>query len=153
MIVDKKNIKLIIVSIALPIGYILWMLYAFHFDFFISDISWYWQDAQSWISPFNIVHVPGYPLLLALINGITFGAISPLTIMWSVAILANTVAVTLVYKITHKKTGKESAGFAAWIYLLWPFSGIVDVAHPVADALALMFVVLAIYLILNKNIG
>jgi hypothetical protein len=35
------------------------------FDRFRSDVAAYWSDSLAWRTPYDKLHVPGYPLLLA----------------------------------------------------------------------------------------
>src|SRR5437867_2620735 len=62
-----------------------WLAVVLQFDFMRgnSDVAGYWSDSLAWRTPFNPDHVPGYPLLIALLRFLTAGRLAPMVLFWA----------------------------------------------------------------------
>jgi hypothetical protein len=54
-----------------------------------SDVYGYWKDSLAWRTPFNPDHVPGYPLLIALLRVLTADKIAPIVLFLGVSFCAH----------------------------------------------------------------
>jgi hypothetical protein len=52
------------------------------------DTVSYWIDSLVWKTPYNVFHVPLFPLLTALIRGLTFNSVEPMIVMRIISISA-----------------------------------------------------------------
>lgn len=123
------------------------------FNSFRSDVAWYWDDSLKWAAPFNRVHVPGYPLLIALVRGLVFGALPPLYVLWIITVTSKLLGVALVYRSILVMGSARAAFLGSLLFSVWPFEGIVSVVHPVADSLAIFLTVAGIYHHLKQKAG
>src|SRR2546423_12004062 len=83
----------------LIVGYGLVAIYlglVLKFEFLRSDVLGYWNDSFDWQQPFNTFHVPGYPLIIALVRGISFSYVPPVALMMSISFAAFVIGVLLV---------------------------------------------------------
>ena len=135
--------------IAIIVGYIIVMLFfslILKYNFLQSDVQSYWQDSLNWQAPFHSFHVPGYPLLIALLRGVTFNALPPLAIMWAINLTAFSISFFLIYKIILTFSQKaEVAILGAMFFGLWPLVGLTYTVIPLADLLAICFFLLGLY--------
>lgn len=128
--------------ISLAIFYTLVLKY----DFFRSDVLGYWQDSLEWKTPFHSFHVPGYPLLIALLRGITFGLFSPVTYMIVINLIALSLSVYLIFKIILTcKIKEEIAKFGALLFAFWPLVGLTYTVTPLADVPAICLTLFGIF--------
>jgi hypothetical protein len=119
-------------------AYLYWVL---GFDGFRSDVQMYWNDSLRWFVPFNRDHVPLYPMLIALLRGGTLNLLPPFLLMWLVVVAAKTLGLICVYRGVSKGGNERAAIAAAVAFLVWPMVGTVYAVYPVADVLAMLFVV------------
>ena len=124
--------------------------YMLNYDFFNSDVLWYWQDSLDLRVPFNPYHVPGYPFLIALVRAITFEKLAPLAVMMGINLAAVLVGAVAVYQ-SIKITGisERFAFIGACLFGLWPCVGLVDAVNPVSDATAIAFLLTGILALQN----
>jgi hypothetical protein len=125
-----------------------------HFDRFRSDVAAYWRDSLAWTAPYDEFHVPGYPLLLAGVRGLTGSALAPTTVMTVVAFLALLIGVAATYLATRPFASPRVAAVAALLFALWPLVGITDGAYPIADVPAMTFLMVGLAcLVRDKPVG
>jgi hypothetical protein len=115
-----------------------------HFDRFRSDVAAYWSDSLAWRTPYDKFHVPGYPLLLAGVRGLTGSTFAPTTVMTVVAFLALLIGVAATYLATRAFASPRVAVVAALLFALWPLVGITDAAYPIADVPAMTFLMVGL---------
>lgn len=153
-----KNTKEKNIFIALAV---LWLIFAavglwlgvyLNFNFFRSDVYHYWQDSLEWKSPYNAYHVPGYPLLIALLSGLTFNQLPPLTIMIGINLFTYSACILLVYHlILAGGVSNSMAILGAFLFGLWPFVGVTHAVYPLADLPALVLLLGGLYAIIHKH--
>ncbi len=116
------------ISVAVFLGVVL------HYNFFYSDVTFYWKDSLAWQTPFHPFHVPGYALTIALARALTLGQIPAVPLMMGINLLAFAVCVYIIYQIALE-SGLQAAyaAFAASLFILWPFVGLVYSVRPIAD--------------------
>ena len=138
----------------LMIGYWLIAIYFIIFlqyDFLKSDVLSYWQDSLKWQTPFNLYHVPLYPLIIAILNGITFGVFHPIFLMMSINLAAFLSSTLFIYKIIQRGGASvKIAALSSLFFGLWPFIGLTYTVNPLADIPA-MFFLLAGLLLLQRS--
>lgn len=134
-------------------------LLAFYFNFALkfnllrSDVFDYWQDSLAWKTPFNLYHLPLYPLTIALVRAVTFEKLPPILIMMSINFAALLICAYAVYKIL-KNCGIEE-GFAltgAYLFSLWPFIGLTYSVFPLADVPAMAIMLTGLLALLNSRL-
>ena len=125
--------------------------YGLEFDLFRSDVVWYWRDSLDWQRPFNPNHLPGYPLLIALLRFLTLDQLPPLIIMWSISMISYLVGVWAVFACLASHSGESKALLGAFLFALWPFVGTTYAVYPVADSLALCLFTLGLYFLLGRS--
>lgn len=129
------SIILVVIVFFALIGYLTIYL---QFDSLISDPAAYWQDSLNWIHPYNIFHVPAFPLILALLRGISFNTLPPLFLMRFVTLISVIVSVTSFYLLIKQSGASDDwAVVGSLIFILWPFVGLTYAVHPVADLMAI----------------
>lgn len=140
--------RALLVPVAVATGAFVLVLLDFavvlRFDRFRSDVAAYWSDSLAWRTPYDRLHVPGYPLLLAGVRGITRGAFAPTTVMTAVTFFALLVGVVATYLATRPFASSRVAAVAAVLFALWPLVGITDVAYPIADVPAMTFLMVGL---------
>ena len=137
------------------IGYIcLALFYAIllKYNFFRSDVLGYWQDSLNWQTPYHPFHVPGYPLVIALLRGVTFGIFPPVLSMMAINLLALTLSVYLVYKILSDSGIMNEIAFSgAVLFTLWPLVGLNYTVSPLADVPAMCLFLAGIYYLIHSK--
>ena len=119
----------------------------------VGDVNGYWQDSLSISSPYNAYHVPGYPYLIIIFNWITLGLLQPIWVMRIINLIALAVGIFMVYRIAFLvKPSQNLAVISAFLYACWPFVGITNSVHPLADAPALAFFLLGVYGLFKQRV-
>ena len=135
----------------LAVGYLTILIYLsvfLNYDLMRSDVLSYWQDSLDWRTPFDPFHVPGYPLLLAILRGISFGILPPLYLMVAVNSAAFLGSGWLIMDILNDSgTSKVFASVSALLFGLWPFVGLTYTVTPLADLPAIFLFLLGLYLL------
>ncbi len=135
----------------LMIGYVMVALYLgvfLQYDFLRSDAFSYWQDSLGWQTPFHPFHVPAYPLMIAILNGITSGTLHPIGLMMSINLGAFLASAFLVYRIIQAGgASDELAASGALLFGLWLFVGLTYTVNPLADMPAMFFLLAGLYLL------
>ena len=136
------------------IGYFLIAIYLkifLQYDYFSSDVKGYWQDSLEWQTPFNFSHVPTYPLMVAILRGITLGVFHPISLMMTINLIAFLASSFIIYKIIQKGGASDKlATFGTLLFGLWPFIGLTYTVNPLADMPAMFFFLLGL-LLLQKS--
>lgn len=155
---SKKQYDPVLLPIfVLAIGYILVAIFftsVLNFNFLQSDVLGYWQDSLEWRTPFDKFHVPGYPLMVALLRGITFNALPPITIMWIINFSAFLVSIYLIFKIVQTATINTTVStLASLLFGLWPLVGLTYTVDPLADIPAMCMLLIGIYFLQKSKMG
>jgi len=150
---NRKFLILGLTSVIMSVSLYLFFNYL-NFDFFRSDVAWYWNDSLKWFLPFNKVHVPGYSLIIAFTRFITFGCLDPVTLMQMITMIFLFLTLFYIIKIfelekNHKNNLKPIIG--GLIFVLWPFIGLTNIIYPISDIVAIAFYVIGLFLFLSKK--
>lgn len=122
------------------------------YDFLRSDVFSYWQDSLAWQTPFNPFHVPAYPLMIAILRGITFGALPPVGLMMSINLGAFLASAFFIYRIIQESgASDELATIGTFLFGLYPFVGLTYTVNPIADIPAMFFLLAGIYLLQHSH--
>jgi hypothetical protein len=142
--------SLMIIGYALIAAYFILVL---EYKFLQSDVLGYWQDSLNWREPFHPYHVPGYPLLIALMRGILFISTSPVLLMMAINFLAYIASMFLIYQIMFiSGVGEKYSTCAVYAFALWPFVGLVYVVDPLADMPVMTLFLLGIYSLIKSQV-
>lgn len=106
----------------------------FNYQFVSADTYNYWLDSLQWRTPFNAFHVPGYPWLISLVRGVVGDGL-PIAIMVFINVVALGVGLALVYQLL------DGDGRGMVLFALWPLTGLAMVANPLADIVAIAWLV------------
>lgn len=128
-----------------------WLAVVLQFNFMISDIAGYWRDSLAWRTPFNPDHVPGYPLLIALLRFLTADQLKPLYLFWSMTFCAHIVGALAVYSIVTSRSNQQIGFLSAILFVLWPLVGTTYVVHPYSDSIALALIAWGVALLLAER--
>jgi len=127
-------------------GFVLFLLFvtrALGLDVLQSDAVSYWRESLDWRRPFSVWWVPGYPLTLALANGLMGGLTDPRPVMLTTAGLFYAAGIALTWELARSWGLSVGAARAcALIFACYPFVGITYAVYPVADGMALALVLL-----------
>jgi len=139
----------------LMVGYAMVALFLgvfLQYDFLRSDVLGYWKDSLAWQTPFHPFHVPAYPLMIALLRGITFGALHPIGLMMSINLGAFLASAFFIYRIIQAGgASDELATIGTFIFGLYPFVGLTYTVSPLADMPAMFFLLAGIYLLQRSH--
>ncbi|MGB0177750.1 MAG: hypothetical protein ACPF9D_11335, partial [Owenweeksia sp.] len=120
----------------------------------LGDAFDYWTDAENISTPFHPFHVPFYPALIALLNGITFHVLPPLFSMRLI-----TFGGWLLSAVYFDKLLRDHfyfpAGKSLWatlIFSLWPVVALTYTQFPIADSVAIAFFMGGTYYLLNRQL-
>lgn len=147
----KRTIKSPIISLIITFCAAYYIMAAFfviglQHNIFQGDVFGYWQDSINWRTPYHSFHVPGYPLLIALLRSITFNVLSPILTMWIINLLAFVISIYLVYKIIENLIAdKKTAFISAFLFGLWPFVGLTYTVIPLADLPVICLFLVGLY--------
>lgn len=128
-----------------------WMAVELQFDLLRSDVAAYWKDSLAWRTPFNPDHVPGYPLLIALLRWLTAEQLEPISLFWSMTFCAHIAGVLAVHSIVTSRVNQHIGFLSAILFALWPFVGSIYVVYPLADSVALALVAWGVALLLSER--
>jgi hypothetical protein len=120
-------------------------------NLFIGDVGWYWRDSSRWREPFNLVHVPGYPLLVALLRGLTGNALEAAALMVSITFVAQVVGTWLAFRTIEVFASTRAALAGACLYVLWPLVGTNYAAFPVSDSVGKAVLVAALSFLVRRR--
>jgi hypothetical protein len=154
-VVLSRPLTICIISIAfLYFGLLAFLTSYLHFDSLTSDVYTYWRDSLNWIHPFSIYHVPGYPLLIAFLRGITFNYLPPLFIMHLITLFSVLISESSVFLLIKQSGATDRWAISgALLFILWPFVGLIYAIYPVADLVAMAFYLVGLlYLLKGKTI-
>lgn len=128
-----------------------WLAIVLQFDFMRSDVAGYWRDSLAWRSPFNPDHVPGYPLLLALLRFLSAEQLDPLYLFWSVTFCAHIAGALAVYCSVTSRSNRHIGFLSAILFILWPLVGTTYAVFPISDSIALALIAWGVALMLSKR--
>jgi hypothetical protein len=112
-------------------------------DVMQSDAISYWRESRDWRTPFSVWWVPGYPLTLALLNGLTQGARDPREVMLAASAGWYAAGVLLTWSLARSwGLDAGAARSAAALFASYPFVGLTYAVYPVADGMAIALVLL-----------
>jgi hypothetical protein len=139
----RSDKRLIVVA---ALSYALFAVYLFvslRYNVLVSDVQIYWNDSLKWQTPFSTWWVPGYPLLIAAVRGITFNLIGPIGIMLGISAIAYLTAVRAVYRLAiHNQFCRPC--LLALTFALFPFVGLTYAVFPIADTTAIALLLLSV---------
>ncbi len=132
--------------------FLLWgyLRYLLRFDFLRSDVLAYWQDSYLWRTPYNTVHVPGYPIVLALLRPL--GELEPLPLMWLVVGVSWFLGIWLFLQCIGPQTGRRTRTLGIVVFAFWPFVGATYVVYPLADSPAICIFLFGVLLSLKRRL-
>lgn len=129
-----------------------WLAVVLQFRFLRSDVAQYWEDSLAWRTPFNPDHVPGYPLLIALLRFLTAEQPEPISLFWSLTFCAHIAGALAVYSIVTSRSNQQQIGFLSSIlFVLWPLVGTTMVVYPLSDSIALALIAWGVALLLTER--
>ena len=142
-----------VVAVAVGLCLALWafLVPVLRFYCMCSDIVLYWTQSLAWRTPFDSDHVPGYPLIIALVRLLTANRLPALPLMWGLAAAANALGAVAVYAVVVRYADERIAFGSVVLYLLWPLVGTTYVVYPVADGTALALLTAAAGLLLSRR--
>jgi Gpi18-like mannosyltransferase len=144
--------KLISIILLSYVANYIYFVYFLKFNFFHSDALSYWQDSLSWQQPFHPYHVPGYPLLIALLHGLLGELFQPVHLMQLIVLCSFLLSIFFVYKIVIGLTKNQfQAELGCLVFGLFPFVGITYVLDPRSDSVVMMLFLGGIWFLLRKN--
>jgi hypothetical protein len=124
-------------------SFLVYLTVGLRFNMLTSDVLGYWHDSLNWRAPFSTWWVPGYPLLIAAVRGITFNLVPPLGIMVGISAVAYLAAVSAVYRLAlHNQFPYPF--FLALVFALFPLEGLAGAVYPRADITAIALLLLAV---------
>ena len=123
------------------------------YEFMQSDVYGYWLDSLAWRTPFNADHVPGYPLLIAFLNFLTAGKVTPIALFWGVNFCAHIAGALAIYSAVASRVTERIGYVSVLLFVLWPFIGSSFVAYPLADSVALALLAWGATLLLRERIN
>lgn len=128
-----------------------WLAVVLQLEFFRSDVVGYWKDSLDWRAPFNPDHVPGYPLLIALLRFLTAEQLEPITLFWFMTFCAHIAGALAVYSITASRSNPQIGSLSAILFILWPLVGTTYVVFPISDSIALALIAWSVALLLSER--
>lgn len=129
-----------------------WLAVVHQFRFLRSDVAQYWEDSLAWRTPFNPDHVPGYPLLIALLRFLTMEQLEPITLFWSMTFCAHIAGALAIYSIVTSRSNQQQIGFLSSIlFVLWPLVGTTYVVFPLSESIALALIAWGVALLLAER--
>ena len=143
---------------ALALGFfalfLLLVAYGLGLDVIQSDAVSYWRESLDWRTPFSVWWVPGYPLTLALLNGLTGGAWDPRQVMLTASAGWYAAGVLLTWSLARSwHLGTGAARAAAVLFASYPFVGLTYAVYPVADGMAIALVLLMALAVARRRPG
>lgn len=111
------------------------------FDALQSDVAAYWNDSIHWQTPYHSFHVPGYPLLIAGLRGMTGSLLPPLIYMILITSTSLLVGMVVASQIGILFGGRLHIVRLMMPFLLafWPLTGLYAVIYPIADYVVIAF--------------
>src|SRR2546425_843967 len=85
---DVSEVRLLIVIGCTYLLYLIYLIIGLGFQMLQGDVLSYWKESLRWTTPFSTWWVPGYPLLIAAVRGISLNIFPPVAVM----VLISTVA-------------------------------------------------------------
>lgn len=149
-----KSNKIFVIGITVLLSILLLLFFHYlDFNFFRSDVQWYWDDSLKWFEPFNKVHVPGFPLIIALSNFITFNIFEPVILMQIITVTFLVACSIKIFDILLcvKEPSYLLTLFGLALFTLWPFVGLTYVVHPISDIVAITFYIFGLYFFIKHK--
>ncbi len=128
-----------------------WFAVVLQLNFLRSDVAGYWKDSLAWQTPFNPDHVPGYPLLIALLRFLTMEQLEPISLFWFMAFCAHIAGALAVYSIVTLRSNQQIGFLSAILFVLWPLAGTTYVVFPISDSIALALIAWGVALLLAER--
>lgn len=128
-----------------------WLAVVLQLNFLRSDVAGYWHDSLAWRTPFNPDHVPGYPLLIALMRFLTGEQLEPVSLLWSMTFCAHIAGALAVYSIVTSRSNQHIGFLSATLFVLWPLVGTTYVVFPISDSIALALIAWGVALLLAER--
>jgi len=128
-----------------------WLAVALQLHFMRSDVAGYWKDSLAWRTPFNPDHVPGYPLLIALLRFLTAEQLEPISLFWSMTVCAHIAGALAVYSIVISRANQQIGFLSSILFILWPLVGTTYVVFPISDSIALALIAWGVALLLTER--
>jgi len=128
--------------------FFLYLTSLLHINVMSSDPKAYWELSLSW-TIFNILWVPAYPLLLAVVRALTFNVLPPEFLMVSVSCIFFLISIRTTYRIAQHL--KLPAYEIALLFTVYPMVGLVYAAWPFADSMATAMLLLSLLAFLEKR--
>jgi hypothetical protein len=126
--------------------------YGLGFRIFRSDVASYWRDSLAWREPFGVVHMPGYPLAIAAVRGVTCDVLTPVTLMATINLVALVAGTYGTLRLASQLGLSDRTAVAAAVaFALWPCVGITYSAFPLADMPAMAVVIWGAVLLLDER--
>jgi hypothetical protein len=146
----RSEMALLGVAAVLYLLYLAYFTLGLHFNMFTTDVQTYWNDSLKWTTPFSTWWVPGYPLMIAAVRGITFNALGPIVIMAGISAVAYLVAVSAVYRLAVHNAFNHpfAAGLA---FAAFPFVGLTYAVFPIADITAIALLLLTVLSLVKRQ--
>lgn len=105
-----------------------------------ADVPGYVEDSLNWRTPFRDVHVPGYPLLVALVRGLTLGLVPNLILMYAINYTAMLGCCAGLLRLGKTGlVGLPGTILVLGVFVLWPFVGLNAIVSPLAEVPAMAF--------------
>jgi hypothetical protein len=139
----RSEIALLGIAALLYSSFLVYLTVYLRFDMLRSDVLSYWGESLKWKTPFSAWWVPGYPLLIAAVRGITNNMVPPIGIMAGISAVAYLVAVSAVYRLAIHNRFRYPL-FLGLVFALFPFVGLTYSVYPVADITAIALLLLAV---------
>jgi hypothetical protein len=126
--------------------YLVYLTGVLQFGLVQSDVLNYWRESMEWATPYSTWWVPGYPLTIALVRGLTFNSLPPAAVMVSIAAAFYLIGVKAVYDLAGELRIAHPERIAA-LFAVYPFVGLTYSVYPMADvmALAVLFLTMLAY--------
>jgi hypothetical protein len=116
--------------------YLTYLTGVLQFGLVQSDVLNYWRESLEWATPYSTWWVPGYPLAIALVRGLTFDSLPPAAVMVGIAAAFYLIAVKAVYELAGELRIAHAARVAG-LFAVYPFVGLTYSVYPMADVMAL----------------
>lgn len=122
---------------ALYLAFLSYLWWGLGLELLQSDARGYWIESLKWRRPFSPWWVPGYPLTLALVSGLTGHQLAPVMVMLVTSAAFYLAGIAAARALGRSLgLGERSANLAALLVAVWPFVGLAYAVYPIADSMA-----------------
>lgn len=150
---SKRSIAIVLATLVACYAIIGLFMRQLGFQLVQGDTAIYWQDSQTWQSPFNPLYMPLYPAVIALVNALTLGLPDPGALMSAINLAGLSVCGWLIYLIARSSGASETLATAsAVLFGLWPLVGLPFTVFPLADIPAMAFFLAGVYLLQRSRL-